>query len=160
MSDTLVHLIPRLIEAPALTIAGTRAHYSAATKHGMAAQWQQLIARLDQILGRIGRIAWGVVANMSEAGVDYLAGVEVAEATSVTGDLVMVSVPAQRYAAFKHDGTVAEIGAAMHAIAQWFPQSGLVRERGSAADLLERYGEKFDPRAARGDIQLWVPIRR
>jgi|SRR4051812_49194230 AraC family transcriptional regulator len=160
MTETLVHLIPRIIEAPALTIAGTRAHYTAATKHGMAAQWQRLIARLDRIPGRIGRIAWGVVANMSDAGVDYLAGVEVAETAAVTGDLVIVSVPAQHYAAFNHDGTVAEIGATMHAIAQWFPRSGLERASGGAADLLERYGEKFDPRAARGDIQLWVPIRR
>ena len=160
MSDPFaVDLKPHFVDAPMLRIAGTRAHYTAADKQGMADQWRQFAPRMDTIAQRVGRVGWGVVANMSGDGVDYVAGVEVATIAGLPADLVQLSIPAQRYAAFAHRLEAARIGEAMHAIFQlWLPRSGLRHARGGPADLLERYGEAFDPQTGTGDIELWLPI--
>lgn len=111
--------------------------------------------------GQIGaRIAYGVVIDAG-SGIEYLAGVEVADPSGLPGEFTHVRLPAQRYAVFEHQGHVSKLKDTMTAIFEtWLPQSGHEHARtAGAAAFFERYGEEFDPQTGTGGIEVWVPVK-
>ena len=67
-------------------------------------------------------------------------------------------LPAQRWAVFPHEGHITAIASTIDAVfAQALPDAGLMA--GDMPDLLERYGESFDPRTGNGGCEIWVPVK-
>jgi AraC family transcriptional regulator len=126
---------------------------------GMPSPWHRFQPAIGKVEGQVSNATFGVRCNHDDAGnYDYLSGVEVADFTHVPVELHRLWIPAQRYAVFTHRGHLSELRHAWHTIwSQWLPESG--HEAVEGPDF-ERYEASFDPRAGRGRVELWVPIRR
>jgi AraC family transcriptional regulator len=147
---------PSVRESKALLIAGLQHHYSRETVGEIPELWQRLIPCLGKIEGQVGRATYGVGFNMGQTGFDYIAGVEVSNSTKIPAEFSKLTLPAQKYFVFIHQGHVSEIPQTITAIlTHWVPAH--TREIGKFPSLLERYGEGFNPQAGTGDIELWVP---
>ena len=65
-------------------------------------------------------------------------------------------LPEQRYAIFTHRGHISHIRATTYTIwNKWLPESG--RKLAKAPDF-ERYDDRFDPKTATGEVEIWLPI--
>jgi AraC family transcriptional regulator len=88
----------------------------------------------------------------------YLSGVQVSESSTLPERFTCVKIPAQRYVIFPHREHVSRLRYTVQAIwSQWFPESGYKAATNDGANLLERYGEDFDPRLGMGEIEVWIP---
>lgn len=148
---------PAVRASKALLIAGLQNHYTPQTVGEIPQLWQQLMPFLGKIPGQVGQAVYGVGFNMGPNGFDYLAGVEVSDASGIPGDFSQLSIPAQKYYVFVHEDHVSKIPETITAILnEWIPSSG--REIGKFPSLLERYGEGFDPQTGLGDMEIWMPL--
>jgi AraC family transcriptional regulator len=152
-------LAPRFENGKALAIAGSRQHYRPEAMSGIAAQWERFMPRIGNIPGQVGRVAYGACFTGKD-GIDYLAGVEVADTSKTPKDLASVHVPAQRYAVFSHQGHVSTLHGTLEAIGgNWQSAWGRKKaETKGAPAFFERYGESFDPKTGKGDIEVWIPV--
>jgi AraC family transcriptional regulator len=154
---------PRMEDRKTLLVAGLMKQYRPETVNEIPLLWQQLSPHLGKIPGQVDRAAYGVVYNMrSPDGFAYLAGVEVSAALDIPDELSVVRIPDVTYAVFPHVGHVSTLKDTMSVIwNEWLPASGLrlVQFDDEMPDMLERYGEAFDPATGIGDIEVWVPIR-
>ena len=149
---------PSVRESKALIIAGLQEHYTPETVGEIPKLWQQLMPHLGKISRQIGRATCGVGFNMDERGFDYIAGVEVSDASGIPSGFSQLSIPAQKYYVFAHEGHVSEIPKTITAILnEWAPASR--RRIGEFPSLLERYGEGFNPQTGTGDMELWLPAQ-
>jgi AraC family transcriptional regulator len=152
---------PRVETSGPLRIAGLNGHYTSETVKNIPGQWQRFGPYLGTVPGQVGRAAYGVCCNMSNevAGFDYLTGVEVSEFTRLPEEFGRFAFPAQRYLVFPYLEHVSRLGETIHAIfTKWLPASG--HETTQNTDFFERYGEKFDVEAGRGDVEIWIPISK
>jgi AraC family transcriptional regulator len=86
--------------------------------------------------------------------------VEVRSEEDVPLELVEESIPPSTFAVFSHHGHVSEIPKTMGRVYEWLARNGReVRNDRDVPGLIERYGERFDPRSGSGDIELWVPVK-
>ncbi|MGB8401551.1 AraC family transcriptional regulator [Bradyrhizobium sp.] len=159
-STALDHLKPPRFEAgKPLLVAGVGERYNHENGGaGIPNQWQRFHQVVDNIPGRIGKVAYGVCCNGDDAGnFDYIAGVEVADFSDLPREFSRVRIPAQRYAVFTHREHISTIRRTVNTIwNHWLPASGM-----TAADApsFERYDEKFDPLTGHGGLEIWVPVR-
>jgi AraC family transcriptional regulator len=112
----------------------------------------------------VGKVDYGVVFNMSEPakGFDYLSGFEVSSISGLPGEFSHVKIPAERYVVFSHYGHVSKLKDTVTAIWRpWLPASGYAvsRPTPNAPDIIECYGEGFDPQTGIGDIEVWIPLK-
>ncbi len=146
-----------------LLVAGLMKSYSAETASDIPLLWQQVIPHFGKIPGQMDRKAYGVIYNLNDpAGFAYLAGVEVSNASDIPEELNVVRIPDVTYAVFPHPGSVSTLKHTISAIwNEWLPASGLKAARADEEmpDILEQYGEGFDPATGTGDIEVWVPIK-
>jgi AraC family transcriptional regulator len=150
---------PRFEKGRPLLIAGLRGHFTAANWGEIPAQWQRL-GSFGEVPGKIGSAHYGVCFNRPD-GVDYLSGFEVSSTAGLPKEFSSVSIPAQEYAVFPHTEHASKLHDTLEAIHdEWFPDSGYeaARPDGGESVFFERYGERFDPRTGRGDIEVWIPI--
>lgn len=146
---------PHLAQLPALLIAGLARTYSG-TNAGMAAQWGEFAPWLGQVPGQQGAVAYGVLYNDTESGIDYLTGVAVDDFGRLPPALARLRIAPRRYAVFGHAGHVASIAETWQSIwSDWFPRSGMTA---ADAPMFERYSERFDPRTGFGGFELWIPL--
>jgi AraC family transcriptional regulator len=170
MSQTKLQISPqpaleglRLEKRGSFLIAGLRRHYTDDRICNIPAQWQQFVAYLGKILGQIGHTTYGACLSPANgsAGIDYLTGVEVSSTAGLPAEFSVVTVAAQDYAVFVHRGHVSQLRDSLDAIWQErLPESGL--QVSAAADspvFLECYAERFDPRTATGDVEIWIPVK-
>lgn len=155
---------PRIEKRRSFLIAGLRRHYTDDRISNIPTQWQQFVAYLGKIPGQIGHTTYGACLSPANgaAGIDYLTGVEVSSAAALPGEFSVVTVPAQDYAAFVHRSHVSQLRDSLDAIWQeQLPESGLQVSAASADSpvFFERYAERFDPRTATGDVEIWIPIK-
>ena len=146
----------RLVDGKAMQIVGLSETYKEG-KNDFSAQWKKFVPHLGKIPGQKSNVAYGVMLEAA-GGLEYLAGVEVSGSSEPDGKFKQITFPARKYAVFPHDGPVFTIWKTLDAIHKdWVPASGQV----PAEKLLfiERYGEKFDPATASGDIEIWVPLK-
>jgi AraC family transcriptional regulator len=149
---------PRFEKGKDLQIAGVNVNYTFETRVNIPAQWTSFAQRLDNIPGRVGKASYGVCWNFKPGcGFDYLTGVEVSVTANLPKDFSQVHVPACRYAVFAHRKHVSSIPDTIEAIwTKWLPNSG---HQAAETPSFERYGEKFDPQAGMGDVEIWVPLK-
>lgn len=155
-----VRLPPPRIETPGpLLIAGLGRRFSCEDFAGIPVLWQQFTPYLGAMPGRKNSTAYGLVTGVGAADTYfYLAGVEVRDLTDLDGGLTGIRLPAQRWAAFRHDDHITTISATIHAIfSRALPEAGLTP--GDMPDLIERYGEDFDPATGAGGFEIWVPVK-
>src|SRR3954468_5123069 len=151
---------PRFEECGELLIAGLGSTFDSKTATGIAELWVKFAPSLGNVPGQRGKLAYGVVQGTA-GGSDtfqYLAGVEVSDATSVPVEFSCVRIPPRRYAVFAHHGHSSKIRETMHAImTDWLPNSG--RQHVMPPDFFERYDERYDPNTGMGGTEIWLPIK-
>ena len=151
---------PRVVDGKAMIVAGMSERITPETWDKIDKLWWRFAPHIGKVPGQIGaRVAYGAVTDAA-GGIDYLAGVEVTSASGLPDGFAHVSLPAQRYAVFTHEGHVSKLKDTMTAIWKWLPQSGHVQARTAGAPaFFERYGEEFDPEKGVGGIEVWIPIK-
>ena len=120
--------------------------------------WQRFHQVVDNIPGRIGKVAYGVCCNGDDAGnFDYVAGVEVTDFSDLRREFQGVRIPEQRYAVFTHSEHISTIRRTVNTIwNHWLPASGM---KAADAPSFERYDENFDPATGNGGLEIWIPVR-
>ena len=160
MDSTLVDNLqaPRFQTGAPLLIAGIGERYSCESGAGIPGQWQRFHHSVENIPGRIGKVAYGVCCNGDDAGnFDYIAGVEVSDFSDLPREFSTVRIPQQRYAVFTHRDHISAIRRTVNTIwNQWLPASGL---KAADAPSFERYDQSFDPLTGNGGLEIWVPVR-
>ena len=155
-----------------LTILGLREHYTADTASDIPGLWTRLQPDFDRIPGKVNDLAYGIVFSMEDGvpGFDYFAGAEVSLDASGAGEAPdgseqspaatewqTAAIPAQKYAVFVHPGHVSTIRETIGSIWESWRVVGGHKLAGEI-DMVERYGEDFDPKTGYGTIEVWVPI--
>jgi AraC family transcriptional regulator len=151
---------PRLVSLGPLLIAGIGRRFACNDFAGIPALWQELHPYLGEIPTQKGKAAYGLVANTGAAGDTYfyLAGVEVSNFSDLDSNFTGIRLPAQRWAIFPHEDHIATIASTIHAVfVKALPAAGLAA--GDMPDLLERYGESFNPWTGAGGFEIWVPVK-
>jgi len=160
MDDSMLTTLdpPRIVDQPALLIAGLSERYGNTASAAIPSQWQRFMPHLDHVPGQVGHTAYGVIHNSDEAGhADYLTGVEVRDFAKVPADFSRVTIPPQRYAVFTHKDHISTIRRTWFSI--WnkgLPDAGLEATGGPE---FERYDERFDGRSGSGEVEIWVPVK-
>jgi AraC family transcriptional regulator len=149
---------PRIERGRALLIAGMDARYSYESRGaGIPAQWQKFAPYMGSIPGQVGRTTYGVCHNTDQNGTDYLCGVEVSDASRLSGQFSQIRLEERMYAVFVHRDHISSIRSTFEAIwSEWLPQSG--RRIAEAPDF-ELYGEAFDPQMGTGKVEIWIPLQ-
>jgi AraC family transcriptional regulator len=149
---------PRFEITKPLLVAGISERYTCENGAGIPNQWQRFHQSVENIPGRIGKVAFGVCCNGDDAGnFDYIAGVEVSDFSDLPREFSRVRIPEQRYAVFTHKDHISTIRRTVNTIwNHWLPISGL---KAADAPNFERYDEKFDPLTGNGGLEIWVPVK-
>jgi AraC family transcriptional regulator len=155
---------PRFEHRKPLLLAGLRRHIDSGGVSDIPLLWQQFRQAGTALTGVVGHTAYGVVIHGAPGagGVEYLAAVEVASLASLPTGFEGIGIPAHHYAIFPHRGHVATLKHTMMAIwNRWLPTSGrvLAHPDADSPDMIEYYGEDFDPESGSGSIEVWVPVR-
>jgi AraC family transcriptional regulator len=155
---------PRIESTGSFVIAGLRRHYTDDRISNIPSQWQQFVTYLGRIPGQVGHTTYGVCLSPANgaAGIDYLSGVEVSSPAGLPDEFSVVTVSAQPHAVFVHRGHVSQLRDSLETIWQKrFPESGHQLSAPSADSLafFERYTERFDPRTASGEVEVWIPVK-
>ncbi len=149
---------PRFETSKPLLVAGLGERYTwESGGPAIPGQWQRFHQSVENIPGRIGKVAYGVCCNGDDAGnFDYITGVEVADFSDLPREFSRVRIPEQRYAVFAHRDHVSTIRRTINTIwNQWLPASGL---KAADAPNFERYDENFDSFTGNGGLEIWVPV--
>lgn len=154
---------PRFVESPALTLAGFSVRYRPETRASIPAQWGRFGAEVGQVPEPKGPADFGLCSEWRGDEMEYTCAVQAAPGARLPAGWRLLTLPAQRYAVFAHQGHVSELWRTLCWVLQdWLPGSGRTRTQGFAGELeiLERYGPGFDPRTGLGDIEAWLPVDR
>jgi AraC family transcriptional regulator len=152
----------RYEDSPAKGLAGLSRRYTLETRTEIPDLWGRFVPDVEHIPNAVdGHVFYGLVTNTPDGeGFDYMAAVAVSDAAAAAGlpaGFTTYHVPAQRYAVFPHEGTLASLCETIDGVFnRWLPASGHALT--NTPTYFERYGENFDPVAGRGDLEIWVPI--
>lgn len=149
---------PRIETLDAFIIAGLGADFEPGKAAGIPALWQKFNEYFGHIPGQTGKTAFGLCTMLpGREGFRYVAGVRVPRSDDLPAELETIRVPAQSWAIFPHQGHVNGIPATVDAAFRtWLPASG--RQAGAFPDVLEFYGEDFDPETGLGRVEIWLPL--
>ena len=150
---------PRFETGKALLVAGLGERCTLENQGaGIPSQWQRFHQTIDNVPGRIGKVAYGVCCNADDTGsFDYIAGVEVTDFSDLPREFQGVRIPEQKYAVFTHAEHISTIRRTVNTIwIHWLPASGL---KAADAPSFERYDEKFDSSTGNGGLEIWIPVR-
>jgi AraC family transcriptional regulator len=155
-------LTPRIENRKALLIAGSQRHYSLENVGDIPSQWQSL--PFGRIPCQVGHAAYGVCNNAVEGGsdFDYLAGVEVSTLAGLPSEFAHISIAGGKYAIFPHRDHVSKLKETIDMIMRtWRPASRdlLVAPRPGEAQMIEYYGEDFNPATGMGQMEIWLPVK-
>jgi AraC-like DNA-binding protein/predicted transcriptional regulator YdeE len=171
--NTNLSLQPELYEQPAMRLIGlrTRFHGPESEKNDMARKlpplWAAFLERLHEVQGRLPDICFGVLRQAPERTdeVEYFAAAPVAVGVSpgelqpmpaVPHGMLVLDLPAARYARFTHRGHVANLDHTVNYIyASWLPSAGVRHTDG--ADL-EFYGPAYLPDSDASVMHYAVPV--
>ncbi len=149
---------PRIVERQAFEVAGLSERYSFETNHAIPDLWRRFVPHIGNIAGQIGAATYGVCSNGdAEGNFDYMAGVEVSGAVEAGDDLTRMTIPAQRYAVFTHDGHISDIRKTVYTIwNKWLPESEVSHVKGPD---FEFYDANFNGETGSGEVEIWIPVR-
>lgn len=151
----------RIVYGPAMTLAAHVVRYTAETLGEVPAQWARFASRVPYLPGRRGPATYGLCYPWSEGTLDYGCAVEVIAGTVLPTGWKAFDVPTMRWAVFAHDGHFSELNAIeARLLRDWLPAAAQRRalDVAGGVEAIERYGPRFDPRAGRGDIEIWLPL--
>jgi AraC family transcriptional regulator len=153
---------PRIQDRRALLVAGLQERFTPETMNDIPALWKRL--PFGKIPGQLGHMAYGMVFNQDPLtqAFDYFCGVEISTVSPAHAKFKTNKIPAQKYAIFCHREHVSKLRDTVSAIFNtWLPTSGQTHSRATptSADLVEYYGENFDPESGTGDMEVWLPIK-
>lgn len=154
---------PRIAHMPALRLAGLMRRYPATpeTMKELGKQWQEFAHGAGGKLLATGPVMYGVhIGLFGDSGDDdYFSGIEIGTCDEIPAGLSELRLPAITCAVIDHAGPVSEISqTTSKALREDIRQTGHRLAQSRPFDLIERYGKNFDPRTARGDIQLIIPV--
>lgn len=149
---------PRIETLDAFLIVGLGGDFEPGPAAGIPALWQRFNEYFGHIPGQTGNAAFGLCSTQpGKPGFHYVAGVRVPRADDLPAELETIHIPALSWAIFPHEGHVSSIAATAHAVfREWLPASG--RTAATFPELLEFYGEDFDPETGLGRIEIWLPL--
>ncbi|MCB1644909.1 MAG: AraC family transcriptional regulator [Pseudomonadales bacterium] len=156
-SDIKLKLQPPVIEDhPAIRLVGLSKRYNAETSARIPDQWASFNELDLQVPANAS--AFGVCHNGdTEGNLDYFCGLSVPDFEGIGATNDRLTVPAQRYAKFRHEGHISEMQDFWAAIFNdGLPQSGVEKTEG--ADL-EYYGPEFDPMSGEGGYEVWIAVK-
>ena len=160
ISTALDHLkAPRFETGKAFLVAGIGERCTLENQGaGIPSQWQRFHQTIDNVPGRIGKVAYGVCCNADDSGnFDYVAAVEVTDFSDLPREFQSVRIPEQKYAVFTHAEHISTIRRTVNTIwNHWLPASGM---KAADAPNFERYDEKFDSSTGDGGLEIWIPVR-
>jgi AraC family transcriptional regulator len=147
----------RFEERGPLTVAGFAGIFTPETRDGIPALWMRLAPHIGSVPGQVGNVAYGV-SSMHGDKIDYTAGVEVSDGAKLPEGFTQVRITAKTFAVFSHRGHVSTIPEIVGQIGNdWLPHSGWAIAEGP--QVVERYGEGFDPKTSSGVIEIWIPLK-
>lgn len=148
--------LPRFVDAPQRLVAGFAERYAYASIEGIPALWQRFGPHIGRVPNQVGHATFGLSYNNGQTDFDYLAGVEVSSTDGIGDTFQIVTLPAGRYAVFRHHGHVSGIRSTCDQIwNDWLPSSG---KRFAPTPMFELYGEEFDPATVSGVVEIWCPL--
>jgi AraC family transcriptional regulator len=148
---------PKIVRRPGFVVVGMK-YRGKNEKNEIPQLWEKFMPRVGEIKGRANRYGFGVMDNYDEkiGEFDYLAAVEVEEASDIPQGMESWQVPEQTYAVFPCN--LKDIKEAFQQIyRQWLPQSGYQRTQGPE---FEFYDENFRPDQGRLDLHIYIPVEK
>lgn len=150
----------RIETRPPLVLAGYVERYTSETRTNIPEQWARFSPYVDALPQQVGRAAYGaVVADGGDCGdFAYYCGVEVSSVDGLPNGFSVLEINAPRYAVFRHEGHPSAIAQTMQTVFQ----NETVRrghDPSVGADIIERYGESFDPATGEGGFDILAPLR-
>lgn len=144
---------PRLLDAPALDLAGIGQRHRREGSGAIPSQW----ARLNRAWPSPVPVSFGVCCNHDDdGGFDYVAALPASVLPSVPAHWQRVSVPAQRYLVAWHGGHISAIRSTWFWLLDtYLPSAGL--DLANAPEL-ERYDARFDEHSGHGGMEIWLPV--
>lgn len=154
---------PRFEDGKALLLAGYRETFTPERMGEIAEMWRRFgDEKFGRVPGQVNMVGYGVsiMPGNGANGFDYLAAVEVRDASALGSEYSVYQVPAQQYAVFNHPHHVSELGKMINTIVQkYFPTSGYQAKKLNGESIcIERYGAEFDPAVGVGHMELWFPV--
>jgi AraC family transcriptional regulator len=148
----------RMVSLGEMKFVGLCEHVPFTQLQNIASQWQRFMPHYGEIEDKAHPIPAGVSTNLDDEGnFDYICAVEVKRFGKLPKGLNQLTVPAQTYAVFAHEGHISEIGRTVHAIwNDWVAPDG--RTIADAASI-ERHRETFDTRTGYGGVDIYIPVR-
>jgi AraC family transcriptional regulator len=149
----------RYIDGAAMTIAGYLEQFTPQTIGDIPKLWNRFGPRIESIQGRAGG-AYGVLPKLmrADAPIAYMAGVPMLASATIPPEYAVLQIPARRYAVFVHGGHVRTLRDTIgRAVIGWLPASG--KQIDGEPEMLEFYGESYDPQTGLGQIEVWLPIK-
>lgn len=161
--DVKAALSPRFETTGPLLIAGLREPLDEHAAQKIPHLWQRLVACWDEIPQRVGVTDYGLCIHLQGHEYYYMAGCAVWDFTGLPDTFSPFIIPSHTYAVFTHEGHINRIRDTIdYAFDQWLPGSHYrhATAHENALHFFERYGEKFDPQAGEGDVEIWLPVTR
>lgn len=138
-----------------MLLGGLRRHHEfVAAERTIAAQWQQFLAD-DEVAGRIGEHAFGVMCGADATGFEYMCAVEVRALSDLPGALGKMRVPVQRYAVFEHHGSTQSLRSSWQNALAWLAASDF--ESAHKPDF-ELYEPPANPLSPSEGIEIWLGV--
>lgn len=138
---------PKMMNGGAMQLAGVAERYESGKTAGIPAQWQRFGPH-------VRGVAYGVCWKYGADG--SFASVCAVETDDPDRSRTRVALPAQRYAAFRHDGHVSSIAATWKAI--YTTGLGELGLQATDGPSFERYDASFDGQTRLGGVDIWVPV--
>lgn len=165
----MVSLEPELYEQPELLLIGMRTYFYGpeSDKNNLAqklpALWAAFVARLGEVPAAVPGCCYGVLRPRGDDAdeLEYLAAIavrhEVSDVPELPLGMVLLRLPAGRYAKFAHSGPVQQLDRSVNYIyASWLARSGL---RHSYAADIEFYGAQYHPSADSSVVHYAIPVQ-
>ncbi|RKP47814.1 GyrI-like domain-containing protein [Pararobbsia silviterrae] len=147
---------PSFVDAQQRLVAGFGARFPYTSIEGIPMLWQRFGPHIGRVPNQVGHATFGLSYNGDQTGFDYLAGVEVSSTDGLGDPYQIVTIPASRYAVFRHTGHVSGIRHTCEQIwRDWLPSSG---KQFAPTPMFELYGDAFDPATASGVVEIWCPL--
>jgi AraC family transcriptional regulator len=147
----------RILQSPALTLAGRNGRFEIGPSPGIKALWESFMQDFGRIDGQIGLKAYGVCHNFDGAGhMDYLAAAEVKDAGQVPGYMFTLTIPARKVAVFDHHGPLDRISETWSLIfSEALPMAGLAVAHGPQFEV---YPEDVGAEDATRPVEIHLPV--
>jgi AraC family transcriptional regulator len=156
--ETRPRLIPpRFVDSPPILAVGLSEPRSFGDLRAITDQWRRFAPEIGAIPDQSQPIPIGVATRIDEDGAfEYACAVEVTGFANAPPLLARLTIPAQRYAVFRHAGHVSKLGLTyLAALDDWLPGAGLTLAEGPS---LERHSPDFDTRSGEGGVDVWLPV--